>query len=103
MTLGLTLFTIGSGLIPAVANALIGALEAPRGPLWVWLAFGELPAATTFVGGTLVLGAVLAHVLTEFRSGGPRTGAEYPILDRLRQPQRRAERTSCSARTSTTR
>jgi len=53
MTLGLTLFTIGSGLIPAVANALIGALEAPRGPLWVWLAFGELPAATTFVGGTL--------------------------------------------------
>ena len=53
MTLGLTLFTIGSGLIPAVANALIGALAAPLGPLWMWLAFGELPAATTFVGGTL--------------------------------------------------
>jgi drug/metabolite transporter (DMT)-like permease len=46
MTLGLTLFTIGAPLIPAAHTALIGALEAPLAPLWVWIAFGELAAAT---------------------------------------------------------
>lgn len=67
MTLGLTLFTIGSRLIPAVATALIGALDAPLGPWWVWLAFGEVPAAVTFLGGVLVLSAVLGHIVAEAR------------------------------------
>jgi len=67
MTLGLTLFTLGSRLIPAVATALIGALDAPLGPWWVWLAFGEVPAAGTFLGGVLVLSAVLGHTLAEAR------------------------------------
>jgi drug/metabolite transporter (DMT)-like permease len=67
MVLGFTLFTIGSRLIPAVTSALIGALEAPLGPWWVWLAFGEVPAASTFLGGGLVLGAVAGHTLVEAR------------------------------------
>ena len=37
MTMGLTLFTIGSRLIPAAETALIGALETPLAPFWVWL------------------------------------------------------------------
>ena len=67
MMLGLTLFTIGSRLIPAVATALIGALDAPLGPWWVWLAFGEVPAAIALLGGVLVLGAVFGHLLAQTR------------------------------------
>jgi len=72
MMLGLTLFTVGSRLIPAVTSALIGALEAPLGPWWVWLAFGESPGPATLFGGTLALGAVLGHILIEARANIPR-------------------------------
>jgi drug/metabolite transporter (DMT)-like permease len=33
----------------------------------VWLAFGEIPAAATFLGGMFVLAAVLGHVLIDTR------------------------------------
>ena len=61
-TLGFGLFVIGSRLVPAVETALIGALEAPLAPLWVWLAFAETPSLTTILGGALVTLAVLGHL-----------------------------------------
>ena len=75
MTLGLTLFTIGARLIPAAHTALIGALEAPLAPLWVWIAFDELPPSLVFVGGAIVMIAVVGHILVESRRGNAeRTG-----------------------------
>jgi drug/metabolite transporter (DMT)-like permease len=65
--LAFLLLTIGSRLIPATENALIGTLEAPLGPLWVWLAFGEVPTMAALVGGTVVLGAVVGHIVAERR------------------------------------
>ena len=62
MGLGLILFMQGSQLVPAAESALIGSLEAPLAPFWVWLAFGETPVAATIVGGAIVMAAVLAHV-----------------------------------------
>ena len=67
MGLGLILVTGGSKLIPAVETALIGSLEAPLAPLWVWLAFGETPRGTTILGGALVMVAVVGHVLAATR------------------------------------
>jgi drug/metabolite transporter (DMT)-like permease len=67
MGLGLILFTIGARLLPAAETALIGALEAPLAPLWVWWAFGETMRPSTLFGGGLVLAAVLGHVLYENR------------------------------------
>jgi drug/metabolite transporter (DMT)-like permease len=63
--LGLLLMAVGSRLISATRSALIGSLENPLSPLWVWLAFGELPAWATCVGGGLVMGAVMFDVLTK--------------------------------------
>lgn len=63
--LGLLLMTVGTRLISATRSALIGSLENPLAPLWVWLAFGELPAWATWVGGGLVMGAVIFDVLTK--------------------------------------
>lgn len=60
--LGLGLFVLGSRLVPAVETALIGALEGPLAPMWVWLVYGETPGAATLVGGALVTSAVLGHL-----------------------------------------
>ncbi len=68
MGLGLLLLTTGSRLIPATENALIGTLDTPLSPLWVWLAVGEAPTAAAMVGGTIVLGAVVGHIVAESRS-----------------------------------
>lgn len=68
-TLGFTLFLIGSRHIPAIETALLGAMEAPIAPLWVWLVFGERPVPATLAGGAIVLAAVLGHILHQARSG----------------------------------
>lgn len=68
--LGLGLFVLGSRLVPAVETALIGALEGPLAPLWVWVAFGETPSLTTLLGGSLVTLAVLGHLLLTGTSRG---------------------------------
>ncbi|WP_407147751.1 DMT family transporter [Bradyrhizobium sp. ORS 86] len=60
--LGLTLFTLGSRLIPSGQASLIATLETPLMPLWVWLAFAEVPSVRAFVGGALVMGAVVADI-----------------------------------------
>ena len=65
---GISLFTLGSRMIPAIESALIGSLDAPLAPVWVWLAFGERPGLNTILGGVLVFGAVLAHVALGSRS-----------------------------------
>lgn len=61
--LGLALFTLGARLLPPIETALIGALDAPLAPIWVWLAFGLAPDSFTILGGTVVFGAVLTHIL----------------------------------------
>ena len=67
MSLGLTLFTIGSRLIPAAETALLSALETPLAPLWVWLAFDEKVSPQVLIGGGVVMVAVIGHVLLQGR------------------------------------
>ncbi|MCV3764424.1 DMT family transporter [Rhizobium sp. TRM95796] len=61
--MGLACFAWGSKRLPAIETGLIGALDTPLAPLWVWIAFGETVAAQTLVGGGVVMAAVFAHVL----------------------------------------
>jgi len=61
--LGFVLLTLGARLIPAAEVALLSLLEVVLGPLWVWLARGEIPAPGTLAGGCVILaGLVLAMV-----------------------------------------
>ncbi len=50
----------GAKRIPAGETALLSVLETPLAPLFGWLFFAEIPAMATFVGGTLILAAVIA-------------------------------------------
>jgi drug/metabolite transporter (DMT)-like permease len=66
--LGLLLLTLGTRLISATRSALIGSLETPLAPLWVWLGFGEVPSLMTCVGGAVVMAAVVADMLLTARN-----------------------------------
>lgn len=61
--IGLLLLTLGTRLLPPTASALIGTLDAPLAPVWVWLAFDEVPSWATVLGGALVMAGVIAHVV----------------------------------------
>lgn len=65
--LGLVLFGLGSRMIPSAEATLLTALDVPLAPLWVWLAFGEVPSPYTLAGGLIVLAAVLGHIWFEIR------------------------------------
>jgi drug/metabolite transporter (DMT)-like permease len=68
VALGLTLFFLGSRLLPSGQAALISTLETPLMPFWVWVAFGEVPTLRVLVGGALVMGAVIADIIGDIRT-----------------------------------
>jgi drug/metabolite transporter (DMT)-like permease len=74
--MGLTLFALGSRLLPSGQASLVATLETPLMPFWVWLAFQEIPALRALVGGALVMGAVAADVMGE--DNRPRRNASNP-------------------------
>jgi drug/metabolite transporter (DMT)-like permease len=66
--LGLSLFVLGSRFLPSGQATLIGTLETPLMRFWVWLAFHEIPTGRVWIGGVLVMGAVVADILGEVRA-----------------------------------
>ena len=73
VALGLTLYMLGSRLLPSGQASLIATLETPLMPFWVWLAFQETPTPRALLGGALVIGAVIADIV-----GGSRHAATEP-------------------------
>jgi len=71
VALGLTLFFLGSRLLPSSQAALISTLETPLMPFWIWLAFSEVPALRVLLGGALVMGAVITDIVGDSREQKP--------------------------------
>jgi drug/metabolite transporter (DMT)-like permease len=71
VALGLTLFFLGSRLLPSSQAALISTLETPLMPFWIWLAFSEVPALRVLLGGALVMGAVITDIIGDSRERKP--------------------------------
>ena len=55
--------------LPAAEIALLALLEVIFGVAWAWLGAGERPAASVLLGGSLVLGALVANALPALRRG----------------------------------
>jgi drug/metabolite transporter (DMT)-like permease len=68
VALGLSLFILGSRLLPSGQATLIGTLETPLMPFWIWLAFQEIPTPRALIGGALVMGAVVADIVSDSRA-----------------------------------
>ncbi len=67
--LGLLLLTLGTRLLAATESALVGTLDVPLAPIWVWVAFDEVPSWQTGIDGAVVMLGVFAHILLSPRSG----------------------------------
>jgi drug/metabolite transporter (DMT)-like permease len=61
MPIALVLVTVGTRYLPAPEVSLFLLLEAVLGPLWVWLAVGEVPPVATFGGGILIIVTLAVH------------------------------------------
>jgi drug/metabolite transporter (DMT)-like permease len=80
--IGLPLFTYGARVLPAIETALIGAVDAPLAPLWVWLAFNETPATVTLIGGAIVFVAVAIHLIVgEAQAAAHPPGFAEPLTE----------------------
>lgn len=66
----------GAKSVSAVTLALIVMLDAVLNPLWPWLAFGEQPGQAAFIGGAIIVGAVMISIFGgRFLSRGSRATA----------------------------
>ncbi len=57
------LFVLGSRRVTGAEFMLLVLVEVVAGPIWVWFAFGEVPALLTLVGGSIVVSAVAGGAL----------------------------------------
>ncbi|WP_136620896.1 MULTISPECIES: DMT family transporter [Mesorhizobium] len=61
--LAFVFYSAGARRVPASQASLIGALETPLAPFWVWLAFGETPSLSTLVGGGIITASTVGYLL----------------------------------------
>lgn len=64
---GMILYTFGSKVVPSAELALLSNVEVLLAPLWVWLLVGESASEATFVGGAVVLAAILFNAYSVAR------------------------------------
>jgi drug/metabolite transporter (DMT)-like permease len=58
----------GARRVPAGQTALLSALETPLAPLFGFLFFAEIPPLATWIGGILILGAVVLSQLPDAKT-----------------------------------
>ena len=57
----------GAKRVPSGQTALLSALETPLAPVFAFMLFAEVPSIATFIGGSVVLCAVLLSIKSETR------------------------------------
>jgi drug/metabolite transporter, DME family len=58
----LIFYAKGAKSVPAITLSLIVMLDAVLNPLWPWLFLGEMPDRSAFVGGAVIVGAVIISI-----------------------------------------
>ncbi|MFG5382619.1 DMT family transporter [Yoonia sp. R2-816] len=61
------LWTEGTRIITAAESGLLGSSEVPLAIFMAWVFLAEVPPLTSFVGGVLVLCAVLWHAVRDYQ------------------------------------
>jgi len=62
LSIPLIFFIKGARSVPAITLSLIAMLDAVLNPLWPWLVVGELPERSAFLGGSVIIAAVLLSI-----------------------------------------
>jgi drug/metabolite transporter (DMT)-like permease len=67
MSGGMILYTLGSRVVPSAELTLLSNTEVLLAPFWVWLIMGETASTATFVGGAVVMVAILFNAYAGVR------------------------------------
>jgi drug/metabolite transporter, DME family len=62
LAIPLICYSKGARSVPAVTLSLIAMLDAVLNPLWPWLVVNELPERSAFIGGAIIVVAVLLSI-----------------------------------------
>jgi drug/metabolite transporter, DME family len=62
LAIPLVFYARGARSVPAVTLSLIAMLDAVLNPLWPWIVVGEVPEQPAFIGGGVILFAVLISI-----------------------------------------
>ncbi len=62
LAIPLIFFVKGARSVPAVTLSLVVMLDAVINPLWPWLFVGEKPGRAAFIGGAIVIAAVIMSI-----------------------------------------
>lgn len=62
LSIPLVFYIKGARSVPAITLSLIAMLDAVLNPLWPWLAVGEVPERSAFLGGSVIIAAVLLSI-----------------------------------------
>ena len=63
LTFGFVCITIGSRTTKSVTIGLLMLVETIFAPLWVWLFLNEIPPLSVFIGGTIIIFAIIIKSL----------------------------------------
>jgi len=70
--LAYTLFTVAMARGARSLDAgIVGYIEPVLNPIWVFLVIGERPSQWALIGGTIIVLAVVSHMLVQARRGRP--------------------------------
>lgn len=64
---GAACFMQGARYVPAAVLAFLSLTETVLAPIWAWIAFEELPATVSLIGGGVVLLAIVAETALRVR------------------------------------
>ena len=64
---GIFMLTIGARHVPAGELVVLSLTEVVFGPIWVALAFGEIPSLLTLAGGVVLLGSIVGQAVVGMR------------------------------------
>jgi len=64
---GMSVYTLGSRVVPAAELALLAMTEVLLGPFWVWLFLGETAGIYTLIGGAILMAAIIGNALSGLR------------------------------------
>jgi drug/metabolite transporter (DMT)-like permease len=62
LSIPLVLYAKGARAVPAVTLSLIVMLDAVLNPFWSWLGVGEVPSHAAFIGGAVIVSAVVISI-----------------------------------------
>lgn len=62
LSIPLVFYAKGARAVPAVTLALIVMLDAVLNPFWSWLGVGEVPTHAAFIGGSIIVSAVVISI-----------------------------------------